>query len=196
MTLSDFEGLSDELLMKRYGEGNTAAFDLLYQRHKGPLFRFTLRQVPNRSIAEELYQDVWSKVIANRQDYHVSAKFTTWLYTIARNRVIDYFRVIGKVPDATIIEDDVAVSDGEVQHLVCEHRPELIVESEQAAAQLKSLVKDLPPQQREAFLLKYESGFNHRDIAEITGQKEETIKSQVRYALNKLKLGLFGGQHE
>lgn len=198
MVVKELEELSDESLMKRYGEGNARAFEMLYQRHKGPLYRFLLRQLSDRATVDELFQDVWSKLIAQRSDYHVSAKFSTWLYTLARNRVIDHYRVQGKRDSLSFSLDDDSfgeVSEGG-QQLVCEHRPELVLESDKAAAKLKLLVQQLPPSQREAFVLKHDAGFNHRDIAEITGHKEETIKSQIRYAINKLKQGLFGGHHE
>ena len=193
MTVAELDSLSDESLMKRYGQGNMSAFEILYGRHKAPLFRFVFRQVNDRALSEELYQDVWAKVIAQRSDYHVSSKFTTWLYTIARNRVIDFYRTQGKYSANIDLQD---ASSAEEDALICDHRPELVLESEKAADHLKKMIADLPADQREAFLLKYEGGFNHRAIAEITGQKEETIKSQVRYALGKLKAGLFGGNHE
>lgn len=196
MTIIEIDRLSDEVLMKRYSKGNAAAFERLYQRHKGPLFRFVLRQVSDQATAEELFQDIWSKIIAQRNEYHVTAKFTTWLYTIARNRIIDHYRVNGKSIQNTSLNDETDIDDLQLETLMCDQRPELILESQKAAEKLKALVSKLPQQQREAFLLKYDGGFNHRDIAEITGQKEETIKSQVRYALKKLKLGLFGGNHE
>lgn len=195
MAVTDLNDLSDEVLMKRYGKGNSLAFELLYQRHKAPLFRFFLRQLNDRAICEELYQDVWSKVISNRKNYKDTAKFTTWLYTIARNRLTDYFRTT--VNSNNIVQssnEDLNCNDS--KELVCDMHPERIVESEDASNKLKELVTNLPTQQREAFILKYEGGFNHSDIAKITGQKQETIKSQVRYALNKLKAGLFGGAHE
>ena len=197
MAIADLDSLSDESLMKRYGQGNMTAFEILYGRHKGPLFRFVLRQVSERSEAEELFQDIWSKVISQRTDYHVSAKFSTWLYTIARHRVIDFYRVSSN-QIKYLVQDSQSennLGDEHTQGIDDSASPEVLLDSEKTYAQLKSIVGNLPDEQREAFILKYESGFNHRDIAEITGQKEETIKSQVRYALNKIKVGLFGGNH-
>ena len=165
--------------MKRYGKGNAKAFELLYQRHKEPLFRFILRQVTDRSISEELFQDVWSRVIAQRRDYHVSAKFTTWLYTIARHRVIDYHRVAGKRLGMTESRDSEELEPVASEDFMCEQRPELILESEKSLEKIRTLVAGLPSNQREAFVLKYDAGFNHHDIAEITGQKEETIQRRA-----------------
>ena len=196
MTVQELDQVADEVLMKSYGKGNAGAFDMLYQRHKGPLFRFVLRQVSDRHTAEELYQDIWSRVIAQRSDYHVSAKFTTWLYTIARNRIIDFYRVQGKrlAIESARGEDD--IDDISHESFVCDQRPELLLESKESLDTIRQLVAELPPSQREAFVLKYDAGFNHHDIAAITGHKEETIKSQIRYAISKLKQGLFGGRHD
>ena len=196
MSVQELDQTADEILMKRYGKGNARAFELLYQRHKGPLFRFILRQVSDRSATEELFQDVWSRVISQRRDYHVSAKFTTWLYTIARHRVIDYHRVTGKRLGMTESHDSDELEPLDNDGFVCEQRPELILESEKSLEKIRELVAGLPPSQREAFVLKYDAGFNHHDIAEITGQKEETIKSQIRYAIGKLKQGMFGGRDD
>lgn len=196
MTVQELDQVADEVLMKGYGKGNVSAFEMLYQRHKGPLFRFVLRQVSDRHIAEELFQDIWSRVIAQRGEYHVSAKFTTWLYTIARNRVIDFYRVQGKRLDIEIHQGEDDIDDIRHDSFVCDRRPELLLESSESLAAIRKLVAELPASQREAFVLKYDAGFNHHDIAEITGHKEETIKSQIRYAISKLKQGLFGGRHD
>ncbi|MGH8721082.1 MAG: sigma-70 family RNA polymerase sigma factor, partial [Burkholderiales bacterium] len=86
---------ADEELMRAYREGDAGAFDRLYARHKGPLYRFVWRSLRDRSVAEELYQEIWMRVIEARGRYTVRAKFTTWLYTIAHNRLRDHWRKRG-----------------------------------------------------------------------------------------------------
>ena len=85
----------DEQLMLAYREGDAGAFEELYRRHKGGLFRFVLRSVRERAVAEELYQEIWMRAIEARGRYEVQAKFTTWLYTIAHNRLVDHWRKKG-----------------------------------------------------------------------------------------------------
>lgn len=176
--------------MERYSKGNAVAFELLYKRHKDPLYRFVLRQVSDRALTEEIFQDIWSKVIESRERYEAKAKFTTWLYTIARNRVIDHARSESKKSEVLISAKNEDTS-GEVSDN--SFQPDLLLENEKSKHALMQTIALLPATQKEALLLKYEGGFNHAAIAEITGEKEETIKSQVRYALNKIKKTLFGG---
>src|ERR1043165_4566844 len=82
----------DEALMERYRDGDAAAFDLLYARHKGGLFRYILRQCGNRDAALELFQEVWMNLVKARLSYTVQAKFSTYLYRLAHNRVVDFYR--------------------------------------------------------------------------------------------------------
>ena len=86
---------SDEQLMLAYAGGDAGAFEALYAKHKGPLYRFVLRSVKARAEAEELFQDVWLRAIEARSRYTPQAKFTTWLYTIAHNRLVDHWRALG-----------------------------------------------------------------------------------------------------
>jgi RNA polymerase sigma-70 factor (ECF subfamily) len=84
--------LSDEELMERYRDGDAAAFDVIYGRHRGGLFRYMLRQCSNRGVAEELFQEVWMNLVRARASYTVQAKFSTYLYRLAHNRLVDYYR--------------------------------------------------------------------------------------------------------
>src|SRR5258706_8285412 len=83
---------SDEELMLAYAGGDAGAFEALYAKHKGALFRFVLRSMKARGEAEEVFQDVWMRVIEARTRYTPTAKFTTWLYTIAHHRLVDHWR--------------------------------------------------------------------------------------------------------
>src|SRR5262245_13104032 len=89
-------GTSDETLMLRYRDGDATAFEILYARHKAPLYRFMLRGCRDRAVCEELFQEVWIGLIEARVRYEVQAKFRTWLYQMARNRVIDHLRRRGR----------------------------------------------------------------------------------------------------
>lgn len=82
----------DEELMLAYRDGNAGAFETLYTRHRGRLYRFVLRSVKARGMAEELFQEVWMRVIEARSRYTPQARFTTWLYTIAHNLLTDRLR--------------------------------------------------------------------------------------------------------
>lgn len=167
----------DEALMLAYREGDAGAFETLYKRHRGALYRFMLRSIRNRGTAEELFQEAWIRVIEARGRYAPSARFTTWLYTIAHNLLVDHWRRKG----LTLVELD-ADSAG-----AAPHDPARQAEARESLARLMRALEALPPAQREAFLLHEEAGLTVAEIAAVTGAGEEAAKSRLRYAMAKLK---------
>lgn len=181
---------SDEELMLRYGAGDAAAFDTLYARHKGGVYRYLLRQLREPALAEELFQDVWLKLVNARDRYTVQAKFSTWLYRIAHNRLIDHVRRQGGREVVSLDLND-AEEDPPLQIADDPARtPEARQWAQQQLARVLELVEALPPAQRETFLLHHEGELGLDAIAEATGVNRETAKSRLRYAFDKLRRGL------
>ena len=178
---------SDHTLMLRYQAGDAAAFDLLYARHRGGLYRYFLRQVKTREIAEELYQDVWTKLIAARLSWQPSAQFNTWLYTLAHNRLIDHYRRDARARAVEFESDDIEQLHAPASRV---DEPSVQAQSREAAAALQSALATLPAPQREAFLLSLEGGLGVAEIASSAGIGFEAAKSRLRYALNKMRLAL------
>jgi RNA polymerase sigma-70 factor (ECF subfamily) len=169
----------DEGLMMGYRNGNLAAFDLLYRRHKDPLYRTLLRSCGNEAIAAELFQETWAAVIRSRASYEVRAKFSTWLYRIAHSKMIDYVRAMKFKTESIDPEAPLAAPE--------EAQPERQAENASLGSRLRAGLALLPQEQREAFLLKEEGGLSLEQIAEATGVGRETVKSRLRYALAKLR---------
>jgi RNA polymerase sigma-70 factor (ECF subfamily) len=182
-------GGADEQLMLAYREGDAGAFEELYRRHKGGLFRFVTRSVRDRAVAEELYQEIWMRAIEARGRYEVQAKFTTWLYTIAHNRLVDHWRKRGLSLVSLDTEEGAAPepagNPGE--------EPLQIAAARQSAARFAAALQGLPPAQREAFLLHHEAEMSVAEIARATGCNEEAAKSRLRYAVAKLKQAIDDG---
>ncbi len=181
---------TDENLMLRYADGDTRAFEILYTRHKGGLYRYLYRQCRNAAIAEELFQDIWMNLIRARDRYTVQAKFTTYLYRLAHNKLIDHYRKQNKGVPVSFDDDDCpdldAIPDQRAEN------PSVLYDKQERRKHLDDLVATLPEAQREAFLLREESGLKLEEIATITGVNVETAKSRLRYAVSKLKAALRG----
>lgn len=179
--------VSDEALMLRYRDGDYDAFEVLYQRHRQSLFRFMLRLCPNKGITEELFQDVWIKLIDARSRYEAEAKFTTYLFQIARNRVIDHFRKHSTFSEFNQSNFNDLMND--VPDLGGE-QPDKQLEADESVSALYKLVNELPKEQKEVFLLREETGMTIPEIAQVIGENPEAVKSRLRYAIVKLKDGL------
>jgi RNA polymerase sigma-70 factor, ECF subfamily len=180
-------GTPDEELMLRFGGGDASAFDALYSRHRSAVFRYLLRQCGNRAAAEELFQDIWMNLVQARGRYKVEAKFSTYLYTLAHNRLMDHFRRRKGVALVSLDQDE---DDPLELPASATLQPERAAESREQAARLLALVDALPAAQREAFLLQEEGGLSLEEIAQVTGSNREAVKSRLRYALNKLRDGM------
>jgi RNA polymerase sigma-70 factor, ECF subfamily len=177
----------DARLMLRYRDGDADAFSALYARHKGPLYRYLLRHVRNAGAAADLFQEVWSRLVATRSRYEARAKFATYLFHIAHNCAMDFFRRDLRLHSAGDAAHDGQTSEPEVPEY---QRPDAIAEfAEQRSALLASL-RALPQEQREAFLLHEETGLTIEEIARVTQVGVETAKSRLRYAVRKLKKSL------
>ncbi len=178
----------DAGLMLRYRAGDGDAFLALYTRHKGPLYRYLLRQVRNASAAADLFQEVWSRLVATRGRYEPRAKFATYLFHIAHNCTIDFFRRDLRQQQGAESHDAQAQS---AEQEVPEHqRPDGIAEINEQQSALLAALGRLPPEQREAFLLHEETGLTIEEIARVTDVGVETAKSRLRYAVRKLKKSL------
>jgi len=173
----------DEELMLAYRDGNAGAFETLYKRHRGALFRFVLRAVKQRAAAEELFQDAWMRVIEARSRYAPQARFTTWLYTIAHNLLVDHWRRKGL--SVVQLDEELLVASPD--------NPARQAEAREALARLMHVIEALPAAQREAFLLHEEAGLTVAEIAAATGTNEEAAKSRLRYAMVKLRAAVDDG---
>ena len=180
------EGASDEELMLSYQQGDAVAFEVLYERHKGGVFRYLMAKCHQQAIAEELFQDVWMKLIAARDRYEARAKFTTYLYQLAHNHFIDYYR------KTRIDVLQHKGQDEDVEQLTAngQKQPDKQLEIQQQIEMLSELIDNLPDEQREAFMLREEAGLTVTEIAEVTGVNAEAAKSRLRYAVKKLRAGL------
>ena len=183
MTVTDE---SDETLLARYGRGDAAAFEVLYRRHEMRVWRYLERNLRNRATADELMQEVWFAVAREAARYEPTARFTTWLFTIAHHRMIDSIR---KSRRQTSLDNLGFDSETVVEQLTADPNAgpfAAAVARDQAGALLRAVEK-LPGEQREAFLLQVEGDLSVEEIAMITDSSFETTKSRLRYARTKLR---------
>src|SRR3970040_1654803 len=157
---------TDEELMLLYRDGQAAAFDALYARHKGGVYRYLLRQCRDAAAAEELFQDVWMNLIRARAGYSVQAKFTTYLYRLAHNRWIDHYRKNSHVAMDSSAEDDCeAIAELPDER---ERPQDETLDAKRQAGRLMELIAGLPEAQRETFLLQQEGGLRVEELAQAT----------------------------
>jgi RNA polymerase sigma-70 factor, ECF subfamily len=187
--------IPDELLLSRFNEGHVEAFEELLARYRRPLFNFVLRSVRDVSRAEEILQEVFLRVVQRSGEFRGHSKFSTWLYTIARNQCIDHSRKMAYRRHASLDAPSRSSDD--------EHGPTLLdrvaakthgSDREAIGRQLKEAIaraiEDLPDQQREVFLMRQVQNLAFKEIAVVVGTSENTVKSRMRYALERLQEAL------
>ncbi len=184
---------SDEALIMRYQGGDQAALGTLIERHKVPMYNFFLRQLKDRHLAEDLVQELFVRLVRKASTFKHESRFTTWAYTIARNLCIDHMRKQSLRRHASL--DARTTPDGpSLGERIADESPERATERRAVnidiGARVSEAVDALPPEQREVFLLRQLAGIPFRQIAAITGVSENTTKSRMRYALERLQHAL------
>jgi RNA polymerase sigma-70 factor (ECF subfamily) len=183
---------SDESLMLRYRDGDVRAFELLVTRHRKPVFNFILRFVRDTAQAEDVTQETFLRLVKGADAYERQAKFTTWLYTIARNLCVDASRR-GKHRKAASLDAPIGDDDGaSLLDLVPDGGAAVDrqAQSRELGVRLRQALESLPDEQREIFLLREVADLQFNEIANVVGCPENTVKSRMRYALEKLREAL------
>jgi RNA polymerase sigma-70 factor (ECF subfamily) len=186
--------VTDESLMLRFQSGEEAAFASLLRRHQTRLYNFALRNLGSSATAEEVVQEAFTRVVQNAADFKHSARFTTWIYTIARNLCVDHLRRAslrrhpsldaarpGEDGDGPTLGDRTADGRADVERAA---------RSGEIRERVLAAIEQLPTEQREVFLLREISSLPFAEIARIVGVSENTAKSRMRYALERLQAGL------
>jgi RNA polymerase sigma-70 factor (ECF subfamily) len=171
---------SDDDLMLAYGQGDSLAFEVLYERYRQPLYRYVFHALGDPALADDAYQDIWSRIIDARERFRRKSGFRRWAFRIAHNRLVDHWRLLERQP---VDSDEVLDRHPDRP----DRQPEQRSEQAEQAAGLRRALMALPPEQREAFLLQQEAGLSLAEIAERDGVGRETVKSRLRYAVGKLR---------
>ena len=182
--------LTDEQLMLAFRSGDARAFDALVRRHRTPVFNFILRYTGHRARAEDLLQETWLKAVRGAHDYEPKARFTTWVYTIARNLCVDSARKESYRQTESLEAPAGAEEDGRMLAEVLPDEnaaPDRAAHNSRLRPLLERALEGLPQEQREVFILREYSGIAFKDIAVVTGVPENTVKSRMRYALDGLR---------
>ena len=185
------QDMSDEELLAAFQQGDPGAFERLLRRHRGPLFTFLVRMTGDRAKAEDLAQETFLRLVKGAAAWEQRARFQTWLYTIARNLCVDQSRrdkfrrtdsldADGPGDEPPLVDSVAAEGPG----------PERGAESARLRPLLQAALLSLPVEQREVFILREQAGVPFKEIAEVIGVNENTIKSRMRYALEGMRKAL------
>ncbi len=178
--------------MLAFKSGDARAFSTLVQRHRGPVYNFILRYVGHRQRAEDLLQETWLKVVRSSGEWQPKARFTTWVYTIARNLCVDSarkesFRKTDSLDAPASLDEGDGRSVGELVADEAGQTPDRAAHNVRLRPLIEQALQNLPSEQREVFLLREYQGIGFKEIAEVTGVNENTVKSRMRYALEGLR---------
>lgn len=196
-------GATDVELMLAYARGDQAAFERLYHRYRGPLYRYFRRQIPPDQ-ADDCFQALWLKVIGHARRYRPTGAFDHYLFTLAHNVLMDHYRkdLQNRDRPRRQIGTSAAFDGGAAQTVAgvdASTTPELldggpgpdeVLGEVELRQRLYALLRGLPFHQREAWVLKQEAALSTEDIAAVTGTSIEGVRSRLRYATSKLKAGL------
>lgn len=188
------EGRPDEELLRQFIEGDAAAFEVILRRYERPLFNFILRSVRDPQGAAELLQEVFLKVIENSSNFQGTSKFSTWLYALARNLCIDNSRKMVFRRHASL-DTPARSEDAEGATWLDriegrERGADREVIGQDLQVRIAAAIDELPEEQREVFLMRELQNMAFKDIAEVIGVPENTVKSRMRYALERLQRAL------
>jgi RNA polymerase sigma-70 factor (ECF subfamily) len=184
--------MQDTDLLRRYVAGDPEAFLVLFHRYRKPVYNFIVRTVQDRNTAEDLLQDVFMRIIQRAEDFRGESKFTTWLYTIARNLCIDHIRKTNLRRNVSLNGQSRSIENGQKRKAliqVVDRTPG--VDRHTNSKRLREVIADavgtLPEEQREVFLMRQVQNMPFQEIANVVGVSENTIKSRMRYALEHLR---------
>ena len=179
--------LADEQLVSLYQEGNNNAFDTLLKRYQSKVFSYLLYSVKNQELAEDLFQDVFIKMVVRIKNgqYAENGKFASWMMRIVHNHLIDYYRTS---PNALIISNDESEVDlfNNADIAVNENREQEMI-NQQTLKEIKELIALLPDAQREVLLMRVYDELSFKEIAEKTNCSINTALGRMRYAILNLR---------
>jgi RNA polymerase sigma-70 factor (ECF subfamily) len=194
--------MADEDLLDRFAAGDAGAFAVLLERYRGPMYNFMLRTVRDGEAAADLLQEVFTRVIERGHEFNRNSKFSTWLYAIARNLCIDHLRRMTHRRHASLdVASAVGPDGGEGSpwvERVADGRPDVerSAASDRLRRRIGQAVEALPQEQREVFLMRQLQHMAFAEIAQVVGASENTVKSRMRYALERLQEALADYQEQ
>lgn len=194
--MSGTEPTPDEELLRRFNRGDARAFEDLMRRYQRPIYNFVLRSVRDTEQAAELTQETFLRVVARSADFQGSSKVSTWIYTIARNLCIDTSRKMVFRRHRSLDQPMGGDADGgEGPTLLdrvagAEHGADRRVIGDDVKSRIAAAVEELPEEQREVFLMRELDDMPFKEIADVVGVPENTVKSRMRYALERLQRAL------
>lgn len=178
-------GISDEALLRKLADGDSAAFDELFSRHSGPIYSFLSRMISARSDPEDLLQETFLRVITHAKDFKAGMAIRPWLFTIARNVALNWMKKSRLRSDLEVQTD---LSDWQPRTTGAQPvDPSRLAEVEEDKARVLAAMEDLPPLHREILILIIFNSFSYEEAAAITGDPESTLRSRVFHALRKLR---------
>jgi RNA polymerase sigma factor (sigma-70 family) len=184
------QSLSDTELVQLYIQGKEESLAVLLNRHKGKIFSSILVVTKNRALSEDIFQDTFIKVIQTlkRGAYNEEGKFLPWVLRIARNLIIDYYRSVKRMPPVPVYVNEEGEEISVFSTIPSEPDVALgLPDSGKLKREMRSLIRELPADQREVVLMRTYYDMSFKEISDFTNVSINTALGRMRYALINLK---------